>query len=257
MPTHITADGSEMHYRQRGAGPCALFVHAITVDGTLWLDQLNGLSDIRRCVAPDLLGHGLSDPDPARLQPTSRYAKTIIDFVDQQTEGPIDVVGFSAGGVIGALLYEARPARVRSLTLISTGFPKTAPTVNTHDEIAQMLMNEGKDAYYRRLTNYLMAPSASLFTRARYRSMIARTPYETIVSLMADTPTEPCPDLPGKLKLPILMPIGEFDHMAKSPNQDLSGPHVTVEIFANAARLVPIEQPDRLNASLRRFWTSF
>ncbi len=255
MPRHRTAFGGEIHYREHGSGPCALFLHAVTLDSTLWLDQLDGLSDIRRCLAPDLLGHGLSDPDVARVRPTSRYAATMLDFLDKETEGPVDVVGFSAGGEIGARLYESRPDRIRSLTLISTGFPKAAPAADSsHSEIALLLMNEGKDAYYRRLTHYLMAPSASLYTRARYRSMIGRTTHEAIVSYMMDTPVEPRPDLAAQLKLPIFIPQGEFDLMSQRRDPDLCGPNVTVESFPDAARMVPIEQPERLNASLRRFW---
>ena len=85
MPVHQTPTGAEIHYRQAGRGPAAMFFHAVTLDSTLWLDQLEGLGDIRRCIAPDLPGHGLSDPDPTRVIPTSRYASQMLDLFDRQT----------------------------------------------------------------------------------------------------------------------------------------------------------------------------
>src|SRR4051794_29935598 len=49
-----TASG-RISYRECGAGPVALFVHGVLLNGHLWRHQLAGLSDIRRCLAPDLL----------------------------------------------------------------------------------------------------------------------------------------------------------------------------------------------------------
>src|SRR5262249_21962415 len=45
-------------YTEQGTGPVALFVHGVLLNGYLWRNQLADLSDIRRCIAVDLLAHG-------------------------------------------------------------------------------------------------------------------------------------------------------------------------------------------------------
>jgi len=52
-----TASG-QISYMEQGSGPVALFVHGVLLNGYLWRHQLAGLSDIRRCMAIDLLAHG-------------------------------------------------------------------------------------------------------------------------------------------------------------------------------------------------------
>src|SRR5215469_4049144 len=52
-----TASG-RISYTEQGTGPVALFVHGVLLNGYLWRHQLADLSDIRRCIAVDLLAHG-------------------------------------------------------------------------------------------------------------------------------------------------------------------------------------------------------
>ena len=50
-----TASG-RIAYAEAGSGPVALFVHGVLLNGHLWRHQLAALSDMRRCIALDLLG---------------------------------------------------------------------------------------------------------------------------------------------------------------------------------------------------------
>jgi pimeloyl-ACP methyl ester carboxylesterase len=58
-----TASG-RISYTEQGAGPVALFVHGVLLNGHLWRNQLEHLSDIRRCIAVDLLAHGDTEIAP-------------------------------------------------------------------------------------------------------------------------------------------------------------------------------------------------
>lgn len=61
-----TASG-RIGYAEEGSGPVALFVPGAVLNKHVWRHQLAGLSDIRRCIAVDLL---------APATPTSNLAKT-------------------------------------------------------------------------------------------------------------------------------------------------------------------------------------
>src|SRR5260370_12139633 len=58
-----TASG-RISYTEQGTGPVALFVHGVLLNGHLWRHQLADLSDIRRCIAVDLLAHGDTEITP-------------------------------------------------------------------------------------------------------------------------------------------------------------------------------------------------
>ena len=110
-------------YRDKGDGPPALFLHSFLLNSALWLDQLNGLSSIRRCIAPDLRGWGQSEPVTDNPLVYAQYARDILTFLDAiGIDEPVDIVGMSATAFIAGLVYDLAPDRVASLTLISGNF---------------------------------------------------------------------------------------------------------------------------------------
>jgi pimeloyl-ACP methyl ester carboxylesterase len=52
---------------EEGTGPVSLFVHGVLLNKHLWRYQLAGLSDIRRCIAVDLLAHAFCQSSRQRL----------------------------------------------------------------------------------------------------------------------------------------------------------------------------------------------
>jgi pimeloyl-ACP methyl ester carboxylesterase len=51
----IQTPSGRIAYTEQGTGPVALFVHGVLLNKHLWRHQLAHLSDIRRCIAVDLL----------------------------------------------------------------------------------------------------------------------------------------------------------------------------------------------------------
>ena len=54
----VQTPSGRISYQEQGTGPVALFVHGVLLNGHLWRHQLQHLSDVRRCIAVDLLAHG-------------------------------------------------------------------------------------------------------------------------------------------------------------------------------------------------------
>jgi len=57
-----TVDGKRMAYHDAGSGPTMLFLHGNPTSSYLWRNIIRGLGDSYRCVAPDLIGMGDSEP---------------------------------------------------------------------------------------------------------------------------------------------------------------------------------------------------
>ena len=111
-----TASG-RISYSEQGAGPVALFLHGVLLNGHLWRHQLAHLSDIRRCVAVDLLAHGDTEIAPEQDVSVMANAEMLAQFLDALDIEQVDLVGNDSGGGIAQIFAASHPKRVRSLAL--------------------------------------------------------------------------------------------------------------------------------------------
>lgn len=111
-----TASG-KIAYVEQGSGPVALFVHGVLLNGHLWRHQLAHLSDIRRCIAVDLLAHGDTEILPEQDVSVTANANMLAQFLDALGIAQVDLVGNDSGGGIAQIFAALHPQRVRSLTL--------------------------------------------------------------------------------------------------------------------------------------------
>ena len=119
LPIHrsVQTASGRIAYTEQGAGPVALFVHGVLLNGYLWRHQLADLSDIRRCIAVDLLAHGDTVIAPAEDLSVTANAKMLREFLDVLNIDQVDLVGNDSGGGIAQIFAALYPERVRSLTL--------------------------------------------------------------------------------------------------------------------------------------------
>src|SRR5712671_1318135 len=118
----ISADSVEtpsgrISYTSAGSGPVALFVHGVLLNKHLWRHQLAGLSDIRRCIAVDLLAHGDTETAPDHDVSVTANAKMLKEVLDALKIDQVDLVGNDSGGGIAQAFAALNPERVRTLTL--------------------------------------------------------------------------------------------------------------------------------------------
>src|SRR5260370_27416422 len=106
-----------INYTEQGTGPVALFVHGVLLNGHLWRNQLAHLSDIRRCIAVDLLAHGDTEIAPAQDVSVTANANMLKEFLDALNIEQVDLVGNDSGGGIAQIFAALHPQRVRSLSL--------------------------------------------------------------------------------------------------------------------------------------------
>lgn len=252
-----------LFYRESGAGRPALFVHALLIDSRLWLDQLRGLGDLRRCLAPDLSGFGFSSPIAGDKIDMARYADELLAYLDaMQIREPVDAVGLSAGGNILLLAYLKQPQRFRSAVLISTGVGGGAldpAGARYRAENARTVVIDGKDTLYRRFNEYIVSPNAPLFARARYKTMLEQTPYESLVAFLTTTTMTSPADLASRVRIPVMIPVGRDDTVfpvATAEKVARQFPDARVVTLESAGRLLPLEAPQALNAAIRDFWST-
>jgi len=113
----VQTPSGRISYTEQGTGPVALFVHGVLLNGYLWRHQLGDLSDIRRCIAVDLLAHGDTEITPDQDVSVTANAKMLKEFLDALNIDQVDLVGNDSGGGITQIFAALYPERVRSLTL--------------------------------------------------------------------------------------------------------------------------------------------
>src|SRR3984957_8503235 len=111
-----TASG-RISYIEQGSGPVALFVHGVLLNSHLWRHQIAALSDIRRCIAVDLLAHGDTEIAPGQDVSVTANANMLRDVLDALEIDQVDLIGNDSGGGIVQIFAALNPSRVRSLTL--------------------------------------------------------------------------------------------------------------------------------------------
>jgi pimeloyl-ACP methyl ester carboxylesterase len=126
MPTFLS-DGHELAYLDEGQGRPVLLIHGFASNKAVnwtypgWVDTLTRAG--RRVVAFDNRGHGESaksyDPGDYALPLMAEDARRLLDHLGIERT---DVMGYSMGARIAALLALVHPDRVRSLVLGGMGY---------------------------------------------------------------------------------------------------------------------------------------
>jgi pimeloyl-ACP methyl ester carboxylesterase len=111
-----------MVWRAWGEGPPLVLLHGANGSWTHWIRNIADLARERTVWAPDLPGFGESAAPPHKDDGASfaeALAGGLRELVGQDL--PVDVVGFSFGGVLGGHLAVVAPEAVRRLILVDTG----------------------------------------------------------------------------------------------------------------------------------------
>jgi pimeloyl-ACP methyl ester carboxylesterase len=78
----VETPSGRIRYVEQGSGPAALFVHGVVLNSYVWRHQLAGLSDLRRCIAVDLLAHGGTEARPTQDVSVTASAHMLAQFLD-------------------------------------------------------------------------------------------------------------------------------------------------------------------------------
>jgi pimeloyl-ACP methyl ester carboxylesterase len=113
----VEIPSGRISYIEQGRGPVALFVHGVLLNGHLWRYQLAELSDMRCCIAVDLLAHGDTEIAPDQDVSVTANAEMLKQFLDALKIDQVDLVGNDSGGGICQIFAALYPERIRSLTL--------------------------------------------------------------------------------------------------------------------------------------------
>jgi pimeloyl-ACP methyl ester carboxylesterase len=274
----VETPSGRISYVDTGAGPVALFVHGILMNSHLWRHQLIALSDIRRCIAVDILAHGDTEISPEQDVSVTANARMLGEFVDALGIDKVDLVGNDSGGGISQIFAATNPDKIRSLTLTDCDthdnwwpdafmdFVNMAKAGGLPDTLQALT---GDKSIYRSAQAlgpcYTDPDSISDADIDIYLQPFLRSPQRTkdlqrFVELSDNPQTLKIEDQLRQLKAPALLVWGTDDvYFPVKWAYWLAGilPNARNPIELEGARLFFMEEsPARFNEALRSFWSA-
>lgn len=110
---------ARMVWRRWGSGPKLVLIHGGAGSWMHWIRNIEVLARSHTVWAPDLPGFGDSDLPREGLDADTLYPWVSDGIRELIGDDPFDLVGFSFGGLVAALVAAERPANLRRLVLVS------------------------------------------------------------------------------------------------------------------------------------------
>jgi len=246
-------------YEERGSGPALVFVHGFPLDRRMWIGQLEGLAKLRRCVALDLRGHGLSvidDPNPGFSM--DLFADDVAATMDELGVEQADICGLSMGGYVAFAFWRRHRARVRSMILCDTKSEADGDEAKAgREKTAQLVREQGMDLLWDQLGPKLLGSNPTEDARAQLHTMFLAQPPAMIAAdalAMRDRP-DSTQDL-GGINVPVLWIHGEEDQLMPIDGARASAEKVSGSTFVaipGGGHMAPMENPKAANAALSAF----
>ncbi|MBC7506504.1 MAG: alpha/beta hydrolase [Sandarakinorhabdus sp.] len=224
-------DGVTLYYETYGAGEPLLLVHGNGGSiGTL-AAQIAYFKSHRRVIVMDSRDQGRSSDSTAPLT-YERMIDDLAALLDHLNTGPVDIVGWSDGGIEALLMGVRHPDKVRKLVAMAAN-----------------LQPEGVYPEMDRLVKDMLA---AIPADARNTQQGRREAKVTTIML-----TEPHIDtaLLKNITAPTLVLSGDHDLVRLDHTIAIyeALPNGQLAVFPNSTHLVPYDDPQSFNAAIERF----
>lgn len=258
-------DGFRMAFEDSCDRVPVLLIHGYPLSNMLWDIQLNDLTDVARLIAPDLRGHGMTDPTepPYSVGLFAEDCANLLDLLGMT--GPVVVGGLSMGGYVAFEFYRRYPERVAGLILSATrAGADSAEAKEARDKAAGVVIAEGTAAIADGMLPKLLAPDnyeAQPELVEYVREMMLETSEDGVVgalTAMRDRP-DSTPDL-SAIDVPVLILHGKEDQLIPLTEAEAMAaalPSAKLVVVPGAGHLPNLEQPEIFNDAMREFLEIF
>jgi pimeloyl-ACP methyl ester carboxylesterase len=120
------SNGVQLHYVDRGRGEPVVLIHGFTgsyarhIEGPGLMDRLEKAG--YRAIGMDCRGHGQSGKPTDATQYGMEMVQDVIRLMDHLKVERAHIFGYSMGGAIASQLLVKHPDRVRTVTLLGSGW---------------------------------------------------------------------------------------------------------------------------------------
>ena len=240
-------------------GMALLMIHGFPFSSAMWEPQIEDLASVTRVVAPDLRGHGRSQPVPGpyTMEMLADDCMGLLDYL--AISGPVVVCGLSMGGYVAFEFFRQFPEMVAGLILTSTrALPDTPEGKAARDKMAEKAQTEGVSAIAADMLPKLLSPKTYEDDEEVVefvQEMMETTSVEGVVGALAAMRDRPdsTPTL-AEIDVPTLIIHGADDQivpLAEAMRNAIPGAKMVV--IPEAGHVPNLEQIDVFNDAVTDF----
>lgn len=260
-----SVNGFQMAYSAGGAGQPMLFVHGYPLNRQIWTPQLDNLADSGYIIAPDLRGHGESDPVPGPYS-MDLLADDLNALLDRlEVRKKVILCGLSMGGYVALAFWRKYASRLKALILTATRAAPDSPEAQVaRDQAAATVRQSGIEPIVVSMLPRLLAPETLRNNPALAKQLGAIMRSTSSAGVLGDLAgmrdrPDSRPDLKN-IELPTLILHGQEDQIVpvqEAQEMFAALPNSRLRLIPHAGHLPNLEQPARFNAAIREFITNF
>lgn len=270
---YVTLHGHRRAFVKAGSGPALLLLHGLGCDHTTWDPVIVDLARHYTVLAPDLLGHGLSDKPRADYS-LGGYANGMRDLLTVLGIERVTVVGHSFGGGVAMQFAYQFPERTERILLVAPGGvgPEVAPALRAittpgfHQVMGLLTLPgvrhlgiAGMRALARTGSKHTRDLAEAAAVYESWKDTRVRTAIRHVVRAVVDwkgqivtmtdraylTETMPLCVVWGRDD--VVLPVRQSNTVAAL------APHAAVEVFPNAGHFPHKDHPDRFVRVVHHF----
>jgi pimeloyl-ACP methyl ester carboxylesterase len=210
-----------------------LFLHPVNTAGRIWADVVAALDPPRRCLLPDLRGHGRSTPrGPFTVE---GYVADALAVLDASSVERAHVVGGSLGGSVAVALAARVPDRVASVAAFGSPL-RLATSSEELEVVAQTIRNLGTAGFFAQIAPATLHPGADQALVKRVVDLATgtgRTP-EMVTAILLNALQSDVSAFAPAVRCPCLIANGEHDAtcgpaVGRVMAEALSAPHTLLD----------------------------
>ncbi|MFT3723206.1 MAG: alpha/beta hydrolase [Hyphomonadaceae bacterium] len=234
--TTFVHDGVTLYYETYGEGEPLLLVHGNGASISSFKAQIEFFKPKYRVIAMDSRDQGKSS-DSAGPITYEKMTDDLAALLDHLKSGPVNVLGWSDGGIEALLLGVRHPDKVKKLAVMAAN------------------LNPSLKAIYPETEAWAKEMSASIPPEARATPEGKRT-LKVLATLLAEPHIDP--KTLGRIAAPTLIMASDHDLIRTEHTVEIYNaiPNANLAIFPNATHFVPYDDPELFNTTVERFFTT-
>jgi 3-oxoadipate enol-lactonase len=262
---HISVSNGTVSVLVQGKGTPILFVHGFPLSHAMWQSQFDAFGWNHRVIAPDLRGFGESNLTAG----AGTNTLTMESFADDLhgllhavfVDGPVVLCGLSMGGYVAWQFFRKYRAQLKALILCDTRAAADTPEAAAGRlKLAEQVLTHGPQAVVDAMLPRLFSPKTAEQRPelvAHVRMMILRNSPAGIAAALRGLAERPdCTPMLANIDVPTLVVCGQDDQI--SPATEMQGIAKAIHgaqfvEIPNAGHMSPLENPDAVNAAIKRF----